>query len=136
MNNEHLAEFDLNAEDVINFPEGVFGFENEHEFVILQDDENPYIMILQSVNDVYPSFIVVDPFEVLDKYEPAVSNQDLQFFGDDAELKYLLIAVFASNLADSVINLKCPIVIDTKTKKAKQVILENDYPIRQQLFVS
>ena len=59
MNNEHLAEFDLNAEDVINFPEGVFGFENEHEFVILQDDENPYIMILQSVNDVYPSFIVV-----------------------------------------------------------------------------
>lgn len=133
---EHLPDLEIQKNDIIHFQDGMLGFEEYKDFVVLEDDENPFIMILQSTDDLHPSFVVVDPFEVLDKYEPILSKQDLDYFGQQAEIKYLLVTVITDDVAESVVNLKSPIAIDVKTNRAKQVFLENDYSIRQRLFAS
>ena len=133
---EHLPDLDINENDIIHFQDGMLGFEEYKDFVVLEDDENPFIMILQSTDDLHPSFVVADPFEVLDKYEPILSKQDEDYFGESAEIKYLLVTVITEDVAESVVNLKSPIAIDVNTNRAKQVFLENDYSIRQRLFAS
>ena len=52
------------------------------------------------------------------------------------ELRFLAIAIIDQDLEKSVMNLKSPLVICPETRKAKQIVLENDdYPLRYPLFV-
>ena len=54
--------------------------------------------------------------------------------GDATPVSFYAITVVHENLADSTVNLKCPIVINCESKTAKQVILDSDkYSLRQPL---
>lgn len=134
---EKLKDLEFTEKDIIHFKEGIPGFEEFKDYVLIQEDDVPFIMTLQSTKAEIPSFVVIDPFAFMDNYSPVLSKSDIEFFGPDADLKYLLMTIIPKNLEDTVVNLKSPVVIDAKTNKAKQVISENrDYPIRYKLFNS
>ena len=137
MKAEHLKDFDYSQADVIHFEFGIPGFEEYKDYVIMYDEEYPFIMTLQSVDSEHPSLVVIDPYTVFKDYSPILSEQDKEYFANSEDLKYLLVTVVTENISDSVTNLKSPIVIDTKTNKAKQVFLENEYySFRHKLFSS
>lgn len=128
---------EADEQNIIYFKEGILGFEDIHEYLLYHEDDNNIIWSLQAAGSDIPSFIVVDPYTVLSSYNPQLSKQQLEFFGeaDSSNLCFLAIAVIKPELTDSVINLKAPIVIDINTKEAKQIILEDsEYPIRYRLF--
>ncbi len=128
---------EADVQNIIHFKEGILGFEDVHEYLLYHEDDNNIIWSLQAAESDIPSFIVVDPFTVLSSYNPVLSKQQLEYFGeaDTSNLCFLGIAVIKPELTDSVINLKAPIVIDINTKEAKQIILEDsEYPIRYRLF--
>ncbi len=125
------------SRNIIRFDEGILGFEDVKEFQLFQEDDSNIIWNLQNSNAQIPSFIVIDPYAIVNHYDPVFTQADLEYFGetDASNFVVLVIAVIRPNLADSVVNLKSPIVIDVTTKRAKQIILENsDYPIRYKLF--
>lgn len=127
------------SRNIIRFDEGILGFEDVKEFRLFQEDDSNIIWNLQNSNSDIPSFIVIDPYAVVSDYSPVFTKEDLEYFGetDASNFVVLVIAVIRPNFADSVVNLKSPIVIDVNTKKAKQIILENsDYPIRYKLFAN
>lgn len=135
--NEKLKDLQINQKDIIHFKEGIPGFEKYKDYVLLQEQEIPFVMTLQSIDDEFPSFVVIDPYAFIDNYDPNLSEKDLKLFECDnrSDLKVLLITVIPKNLKDTVVNLKSPIIINAKTNNAKQFILENsDYPIRYRLF--
>ena len=120
---------------IINFPEGLPGFEEIKEYELSPDEEVPFVMTLKSIHAEHPSFIVVDPYCILESYNPLLSDSDKKFFNTTDKLKFMLMAVLTDNIKDSVVNMKSPIVINPENNLAKQVILENtDYPIRHNLF--
>ena len=120
---------------IINFPEGIPGFEEIKEYELSPDEEVPFVMTLKSIHSDHPSFIVVDPYCILENYNPLLSDSDKKFFNTEDKLKFMLMAVLTDNIKDSVVNMKSPIVINSENNLAKQVILENtDYPIRHNLF--
>ncbi len=132
---ENLKDLEYAAKDVIHFKDGVPGFEKFKDYILLQEDDVPFIMTMQSVDADIPSFVVIDPFAFMDNYSPELSDTDKEFFGADADLKFLLMTIIPKDMNETVVNLKAPIVIDAKTNKAKQIIAENrDYPIRYKLF--
>lgn len=137
ISNEKLNDLQINQKDVIHFKEGIPGFEKFKDYVLLQEQEIPFVMTLQSIDDEFPSFVVIDPYAFIQNYDPKLSKKDLEFFGCDSQedLRVLLITVIPKDLKDTVVNLKSPIIINAKTNDAKQFILENtDYPIRYRLF--
>lgn len=132
---EKLKELEITQKDIIHFKEGVPGFEKFKDYVLLQEDDVEFMMTLQSVDADLPSFIVIDPYAFIQNYVPELSSADKAFFGEGADLKYLLMTIIPKDMNDSVVNLKAPVVIDSRTNTAKQVILENkDYPVRYRLF--
>ena len=134
---ENLKDLEFAAKDIIHFKDGVPGFEKFKDYILLQEDDVPFIMTMQSVDADIPSFVVIDPFAFMDNYAPELSDVDKEFFGADADLKFLLMTIIPKDMNETVVNLKAPIVIDAKTNKAKQIIAENrDYPIRYKLFNS
>lgn len=123
--------------NIITFQNGILGFEDVHEYLLYHEDDSNIIWSLQAADSDTPSFIVIDPFTIVEDYHPELSKKDLASFGetDVSSLCFLVIAVIKAELSESVVNLKAPIVIDINTKQAKQIILEDsEYPIRYRLF--
>lgn len=122
---------------IIHFEDGIYGFENIKDYILLQEDEQKVIWSLQAAESTYPSLIVIDPFLVLNGYNPELTPENLKALGnpETEDLCFLAVAVIRKNLAESVVNLKSPIVINVKNKKGIQVILEDHaYPVRYKPF--
>lgn len=136
-NNTNLENHENDELTILHFDEGIYGFEDTKEYVLLQEDDAHTIWYLQAANSEVPCLIVIDPYTILDSYAPTISGADLAFLGNPSEedLCFLVVAVLKDDFKESVVNLKSPIVINAKTKHGKQIILENNnYPIRYKLF--
>jgi len=123
--------------DVIKFADGIYGFEQYREYVILNDNPEDDIMYLQSVEKEDLSFVIIDPYSIIPMFEPNVNKEDLKELNakSENELKFLVIAIIKEKIQDSVVNLKSPIAINPELKTAKQVILENtEYSLRYPVF--
>ncbi|HCX62843.1 MAG TPA: flagellar assembly protein FliW, partial [Clostridiales bacterium] len=83
------------------------------------------------------SFVLIDPYSIIQDYNPYLNEEDLNELKvkNEADLKYLVIAIIKENIKESVVNLKSPIAINPGTREAKQVILQNDYPLRYNFIV-
>jgi len=128
LNTKFFGEMDYEKEEIIRFPEGLFGFENEKEYLLIRfDDEDDTLLSLQSVNTPTLAFIVVNPFRIMSDYEPYVPDSDMEFLKvNNQELVAIYsIAVIGAELGDTTVNLKAPLVIDPATRTGRQVILDD-----------
>lgn len=138
INTRDFGEIDVNEDDLIVFTSGMYGFEQYTEYVILKDNPDDDVMFLQSLENTDLSFVLMDPYSIFRNYNPILNEDDLEELNveNEAELKYLVIAIIKENIKDSVVNLKSPIAINPKTRDAKQVILQNTYPLRYNIIVT
>ena len=133
-----LGEVEVSPEDIINIPDGLYGFDCRGEFaVVRKQEEDVTLMWLQAVRSGVPCFVVFNPYEIIDGYEPILEHRDMNFLGCDSvdELDFLVIAVVPEDVRDITVNAKSPIAINKKDRRARQVILANrNYPIKFPLF--
>lgn len=124
-------------DDIIRFTEGLYGFEEYEKYVILKDKPEDDIMYLQSIDNENLSFVLIDPFVIINGYKTTVNDDDLKDLKvkNKSELKFLLVAIITKDIQNSLVNLRSPIAINPELKIAKQVILENsEYPLRYPVF--
>lgn len=126
----------VNEEDEITFTCGMYGFEEYKKYVILKDSPEDDVMYLQSLENSDLSFVLIDPYAVAAGFDPSVNEEDLNDLetASESELKFLVIAIIKEEIKDSVVNLKSPIALNPITRKAKQVILQNSYPLRYNIL--
>ncbi len=134
----HFGIIDVNEEELIDFPEGLPGFENAKKYALIGHDvgESPFFW-LQSTDDPELCFVVTDPFLVYDNYGVDVSDDDVKFLQitDANKVITLAITVIPEDVKKTRVNLKAPILINTGKKLGKQVIQKDDtLPIRYFLF--
>lgn len=128
LNTKFFGEMDYEKEEIISFPDGLFGFEEEKEYLLIRfDDEDDTLLSLQSVNTPTLAFVVVNPFRIMPEYAPYVADADLESLGvNNQELVAIYsIAVIGAELENTTVNLKAPLVIDPATRTGRQVILED-----------
>lgn len=126
---KYFGTFPFCDEDVIVFANGVFGFEDEKQFVLIRfDNENSTMLCLQSLQNPTLAFTVMNPFAFFPEYAPKLSEKDLQKMEkkESQELLFYNICVMQPVLQDSKVNLRCPIVVNPETRQAMQVILEDE----------
>lgn len=136
INSKDLGLLDVAQEDIINFPNGLFAFEEEHEFVLI-DNEGYKQKYLQSVRAEYPRFIVFDPGDIVVGYQPKLPKEVLTMFdaGGEEALAFYVIAMIPENIHDMTVNLKSPVIINSNKKLGAQIILDQqNYPVRYQVF--
>lgn len=131
-----FGELEVSEDDSISFTSGMYGFENFKSFIILKENPDDDIMFLQSLENSDLSFVLVDPYSIFLSYDPNLYEEDLAelMVKSEKDLKFLVIAIIKENVKDSIVNLKSPIAINPKTRSAKQVILQNSYPLRYNLI--
>ncbi|QUI21454.1 flagellar assembly protein FliW [Vallitalea pronyensis] len=135
MNTKHFGTIDMDDEHIITFEEGIFGFNDDHRFIILY--ENDLLCWLQSIDDVDIVLPMITTPLIFPEYQPEVKDELILRIGDlsDEDLMVHTIVVIPSDIEQMTTNLKAPIIINNKTKKGMQVILEDDqYQVKHNLY--
>ncbi|MEI7942607.1 MAG: flagellar assembly protein FliW [Candidatus Riflemargulisbacteria bacterium] len=123
---ERFGALQVKEEDIIIFPKGPLGFEGYTSWVLV---ENGLLGWLQSVEDEALAFVVGNPFEFYGDYQFDVAENEMKELGIKSkdEVNVLSIVSVPPKVEEMTINLLAPIVVNSKTKQAKQVILSNNF---------
>ena len=134
---KYFGEIDYLEDDILTFPSGLFGFEEEHQFLLLPFEGSVgTLLCFQSVQTPALAFVAMNPFSLLPDYTPVLQPHELKELGvsDSQELAFYVLCVVKKPVADSTVNLKCPVAIHPDSRVARQVILDADaYEMRHPL---
>lgn len=127
INTTRFGELEVEKKDVIVFKEGLLGFENLKKFFIVDPGDQTLILWFQSAEDPATAFPIIEPkiFQpnYIVKLLPAELNSlDLESINDASVYTILTIPKVVSEMSA---NLKAPIVINNKTKIARQIVLQD-----------
>jgi flagellar assembly factor FliW len=115
---------EVKESDLLNFEQGLPGFEEEKQFVLIPMEGTPF-SILQSVATIDLAFITADPFVFFKEYdfELARSDQEQLQIQKPADVFVQVIVTVADSFEKSTANLQAPIVINQEQNRGKQAVL-------------
>lgn len=130
---------DIPDEKIITLETGMIGLPEMHKFALIYDEERGdevAIKWLQSLDDPETAFPVMDPLLFKKDYNPTVSDEILSPLGTlNDENTYILSTVTVpEDITKIAINLKAPIVINTDNNKGVQLIVEDDFPVKYNIY--
>ena len=134
---KYFGEIEYDADDILTFPNGLYGFDDEKEFLLIPfEGSQGSLLCLQSRATSALAFILMDPFALQPDYTPVLQKAELSALGvkDSGDLFYYVMCVVKQPVGSSTINLKCPIAINPTTRVSAQFILEDSrYELRHLL---
>lgn len=134
VNTKMFGEIEIEKEKIITFDKGLIGLPNLKKFALITDLEakDSKIQWLQSLDEPSMTLPVINPYEILDEYNPVVEDELLNSLGEFKEEDLMLMVTIRvpEDITQMSINLKGPIVINVETKKGCQIIVEDDMQVR------
>jgi len=125
--------------DVLFFSSGVLGFPEVRRYVMLDHGRNTPLKWLQAVDKPELAFPMVPATDLVEDYHITVSPDDLAALAmesTDELLAFVILTIPNGAPERTTANLKAPIVMNPMTHLARQVLVEQDYPIRYPLAVA
>jgi flagellar assembly factor FliW len=133
-----FGTIEINETDIITFNDGLPGFPDEHQFVIIPYEEESPFVYLQSATEDYLAFIMASPFLFFPDYEfelDEANMKELDINSDKDIAIYVMITVPKQDVKQMTANLVAPVVINVHTRQAKQTVLEkSQYQTKHKLF--
>lgn len=135
-----FGRFEVDDDRVLHVPGGLLGIPSSTGYVLVETDEDdsPYFW-LQSVDEPDVAFLATTPWSFFPDYELVIADDELEALAlrqpEDAEV-FLLLTVHrdGEQVSDITANLLGPVVVNTTTRGARQLVLErNDYTTRMSL---
>jgi flagellar assembly factor FliW len=74
-----------------------------------------------------------DPSKFESIFKPEITDEDSKLLGEGDYVCWTILSL-KEDFNASTVNLKSPIIINSSTGVAAQVILEQDYPVRQPIL--
>ncbi len=119
-----LGEQSIDESKIIYFPKGIIGFEDMHEFTLLQINEDAPMLILQSISEPSLGLLVADPYSFLPDYSLKVGDaeQKLLCLESPADATVLVTVTIPHGKPHlTSLNLTGPILINAHKKIGLQV---------------
>ena len=134
-----FGEIDIEDNKIITFPSGLVGFPDMKKFTIIYDEDKPGkngIIWFQSLDEPQFAMPVMEPNAVVPDYNPTVNDELLTPLGELTEDNlYVLVSVTVpKDITMMSVNLKGPIVINTDTLLANQIVVEDDVQVRFPIY--
>jgi len=126
------------SEDIIDFPEGILGFNDLRQFVLLDDPNDEIFAWLQSCEVASVAFPVLEPELFATNFQPALARNDIEALGlkdEHQQPRAYAIVTIPEDPTQMTANLKAPILINIKKRIGRQCVLQdNSLAIREPIF--
>ena len=129
INTRLFGEIEVDEDKKITFVQGIVGFPDLKDFLLIHDSQSAGgIRWLQSVQETAFALPVMDPLTVAPDYNPCIEDELLKPLGEMTEEGTLVLVTITvpHDLTKMTVNLKAPIVINGDTRKANQIITDDE----------
>lgn len=136
LSTQRFGDISIPDGKIITMPKPVLGFEHLKRYCIVERDDCEPFLWYQSIDDPGVAFMIVNPLVFCADYRIEVNPRELDELkiGDVREVETYAIVTVPVNPADISINLQGPLIINTRTRLAKQLVLVNSsYRVRHLL---
>jgi len=135
INTSRFGAVEVAESDIIHFSDGLLGFESLKRFFIVDPADETLILWLQSADAADVAFPILEPKLFKPDYKVRLSANELRVLRIDStkskETLVYCILTIPADVAAMTANLKAPIVINTDSQLARQVVLqENEYSVK------
>lgn len=125
---DRFGEISFDLSQALMFPEGIPGFEDDHRWIIIGDDDS-FIKWLQSCDHGDVALPVIPALQVFPSYRISLDSSDAGKL-DSPNLSdvgiLLVISVPAGDPAGASVNLRAPILVNKTDRKGFQFIVKNE----------
>lgn len=126
----NFGNLEVDEKTVITFDEGLPGFEDDHEFVILNnwDTEDPVgFMWLQSTRNEDLALVISIPFLLRPDYEFEIPEETCKSMNitDPSQVGVYTVCNIKEKVDNMTFNLMSPIVVNIDNRKATQLTLDD-----------
>ena len=120
-----FGEIEYDPENALLFPEGLIGFEELRQFIVMPNKKEGPLFWIQSVEDPQVAFVLTDPSKFFLDYSVEPDEAERRKLGIDEKGECLVISVVTVPPSQKItFNLAAPILFAPETNRAIQVILE------------
>ncbi|MCR5774629.1 MAG: flagellar assembly protein FliW [Lachnospiraceae bacterium] len=143
VNTKLFGEIEIDDDKIITFDGGIVGFPDLKKFALMHDDGNDEdkgqgLSFMVSLDEPAFAMPVVDPLVVKDSYNPVVEDDYLLPLGElkEEDMLVLVTVTVPHDITKMTVNLMAPFIVNAATKKAVQVILDEDdkYPVKYPIY--
>jgi flagellar assembly factor FliW len=121
-----FGRLSIKDESIINFPDGIIGFDRLKQFTILGIEDFLPFLIFTSMDNTSMCFPVISPFPFFPDYKPVMNEVDIVNVNAIEEMEDLQIycfVAFVGNPRQPVINLRNPLIVDVANMTGSQISL-------------
>ena len=142
VNTKLFGEIEIDDDKIITFDGGIVGFPDLKRFALMHDegeeDEGQGLSFMLSLDEPAFAMPVVNPLFVKDSYNPVVEDDYLIPLGElkEEDMLVLVTVTVPHDITKMTVNLMAPFIVNAATKKAVQVILDEDdkYPVKYPIY--
>jgi len=132
-----FGPLEVSTQIIIRMTKPVLGFEQYRKYVIVETEDFEPFKWFQSVDNPDLAFVVVNPLLFFPDYTIEVNPKEIEELevGDVADIVTYAIVTIPQDYTKMTVNLQGPLLINTRTRLAKQLVLVNSrHGIRHRLF--
>lgn len=116
INTKQFGDLEIDRTSVFNFKDGLYGFEDLHHFIIINEEETEPFKWLLSIDDPSIGFPILSPYFIDTEYTI------IQEFDPQRYVLFLIITLQDEN-GNITANMKAPIILDIVNLEGEQIII-------------
>lgn len=126
--NVKFGEVAIEPCSVLEFPQGLPGFERFKRYGLVEIEEEAPFLRLLSLEEPRLGFVIINPMLVWPDYNPDIGPADLQSLAilRAEDMALYCIVTLSSAPSEVTANLKGPLCMNTASMRARQLILVDD----------
>ena len=143
VNTKLFGEIEIDDDKIITFEGGIVGFPDLKRFALMHDEDDGEdggqgLSFMVSIEEPAFAMPVVNPLVIKDSYNPVVEDDYLIPLGElkEEDMLVLVTVTVPHDITKMTVNLMAPFIVNASTKKAVQVILDEDdkYPVKYPIY--
>lgn len=136
-----VTDLEFDDAKIISMPLGLPGFPESKRFCILElDADGSPFKWLHDIDNTSIALLITDPYQFFPTYNPQIHVgvlEELEIKNLSEEMMVFTIVKVSKGGAEAFTNLRAPVLINSTTLVARQVILDDDeYAIKTPLFAN
>jgi flagellar assembly factor FliW len=124
-----FGDLTYEQQDVFTLVDGLIGFPNLNDFLLLATKESSPFRWLQSIDEPGLAFLLTDPNQYVLDYAPEIDDNEALRLGLGPETPMMLLTTAVipkGNPSEMTLNLAGPIILNLNQRVGKQFVIEDE----------
>ena len=133
---KYFGLIEIMPETIIDMIQPVYGFESSKRYTLISDEEiGTDLVWFQSIEEKDVCFVLANPTRFVPNLDIQLSSGDLNTVQANTleEVDLLCIVSLGDTFEESTLNLKSPILLNSKNNQGAQLILNQDLPFKARM---